>query len=182
LASSDWAKALQTELLPWLDSIAKLGDDVLEIGPGPGRTTDLLRTRAAAVTAVEIDDDLAAALADRMAGTNVVVVHGDGTALDLPAGRFSAATCFSVLHHMPSPQAQDRLFAELNRVLRPGAVFAGVDSADTDVIRQAHSGDTFVPIDPSTLGDRLLGAGFVDASVAAFGEHQIRFTAVKPAP
>ena len=62
LASSEWADRLQTDLLPWLESTVQLGDDVLEIGPGPGLTTDLLRQRVAAVTAVELDADLAADL------------------------------------------------------------------------------------------------------------------------
>ena len=43
-----------------------LGDlsqgSVLEIGPGPGRTTDLLRARARRVVALELDAALAAAL------------------------------------------------------------------------------------------------------------------------
>jgi len=133
------------------------------------------------VTAVEVDADLAQALALRLAGTNVTVVHGDGTALDLAADRFSAATCFSVLHHLPTPQAQDRLFAAVNRALRPGGVFVGVDSADTELVRGAHVDDTFVPVAPATLGERLGRAGFVDVTVAPFGEHQIRFTGTKPA-
>lgn len=74
LASSEWADALQTDLLPWLESTIQLGDDVLEIGPGPGLTTDLLGHRVAAVTAVEIDADLAADLKVRLADTNIEVI------------------------------------------------------------------------------------------------------------
>jgi hypothetical protein len=36
LASPDWAKWLDAELLPWLVSL-ELGDDLIEVGPGPGR-------------------------------------------------------------------------------------------------------------------------------------------------
>jgi len=43
LASPDWARMLETDLLPWLGRVADLGDDVLEVGPGPGLTTDKLR-------------------------------------------------------------------------------------------------------------------------------------------
>ena len=46
LASPAWARMLETDLLPWLVGVADLGDDVLEVGPGPGLTTDLLRARA----------------------------------------------------------------------------------------------------------------------------------------
>src|SRR5256885_5752257 len=121
---------LETDLLPWLEGVADLGDDVLEVGPGPGLKTDLLRARAAKVTAIELDDQLASALAERLAGTNVDVVHGDATRSGLPPDRFSAATCFSMLHHMPVPDLQDQLFAELRRVLRPGGAFVGVDARD----------------------------------------------------
>ena len=146
---------LETDLLPWLLDVAELGDDVLEVGPGPGLTTDLLRQHTAKVTAVEVDAPLAAALAERMSGTNVDVLHCDATDTGLPSGRFSAATCFSVLHHVPAPDLQDRLFAELHRVLRPGGVFAGTDSRDLDTIRAAHVGDVFVPVDPDMLAARL---------------------------
>jgi SAM-dependent methyltransferase len=185
LASPAWADALQTDLLPWLESIIQLGDDVLEIGPGPGLTTDLLRHRVAAVTAVEIDADLAADLKTRLAGTNVEVIWGDGTELPLPDDRFSAATCFAMLHHMPSAAAQDQLFAELHRVLRPGGSFVATDSLDTERIRQAHTDDTYVPLDPATLESRLRTAGFADITLTQGGEYrergdQMRVTALKP--
>jgi ubiquinone/menaquinone biosynthesis C-methylase UbiE len=98
-----------------------LGDDVLEVGPGYGATTDVLRERVAKLTAVEIDPALAAVLADRLAGANVTVVEGDATALDFDDGRFTGATCFAMLHHVPTSELQDQLFAEVARVLRPGA-------------------------------------------------------------
>ena len=75
--------------------------------------------RSAQVTAVELDGALAAALQDRMADTNVRVVQGDAgdlVALNLPDGRFTATTCFSVLHHVPTPEAQDRMPARLERI------------------------------------------------------------------
>lgn len=185
LASPEWANALQADLLPWLDTMTDLGDDVLEIGPGPGLTTDLLRQRVKAMTAVEIDPQLAADLATRLADTNVDVICGDATEVPLPAGRFSAATCFAMLHHMPSERAQDQLFAQLHRVLHPGGAFVAVDSLDTERIRRAHLDDTFVPLDPATLGPRLQAAGFIDIDLAQAGRYrdqgdQIRFVARKP--
>jgi SAM-dependent methyltransferase len=181
LASPEWAQMLQTDLLPWLDGVASLGDDVLEIGPGPGLTTDLLRQRAARVTAVEVDAGLAAALAQRLSGTNVGIIHGDGTRTGLPTDRFSGATCFSVLHHMPAAELQDRLLAELCRVLRPGGAFVGTDSRDLDMIRTGHADDVFVPVDPDTLGARLEAAGFTGVALEV-GDYQIRFSATKPPP
>ena len=79
LASPQWARTLREDLLPWLIQAGELGDDVLELGPGPGLTTDLLMQRTAWVTAVEVDEHLAAGLAGRMAGMNVTVIHADAS-------------------------------------------------------------------------------------------------------
>src|SRR5437763_2681160 len=178
LGSADWAKMLETDLLPWILQAGDLGDDVLEIGPGPGLSTDLLRERVPHVTAVELDDDLAARLTERLAGTNVDVVHADATASGLAADRFSTATCFSMLHHMPAPDLQDRLFAEVHRMLRPDGRFFGTDAVDHEVIREFHVDDIFVPVDPATLGARLEAAGFATTAIDA-SEYEVRFKAVK---
>ena len=90
-ASREWARLVEDELLPWVLDGCELGDDLLEVGPGPGLTTDVLRRKAARVTAVELDLDLAGKLASRLAGSNVTVVAGDVTRLPFPDGRFSAA-------------------------------------------------------------------------------------------
>lgn len=176
LASPAWAQWLENELLPWIVTVSDLGDEILEIGPGPGLTTDLLRTRVPRITAVEFDAALATALADRLAGTNVDVIHADATASGLPSDRFSAAACFSMLHHLPSAPLQDRLFEELHRMLRPGGMLVASDSKDRDVIRAFHEGDTFVPLDPDQLGARLEKAGFREIDVT-LTEFEIRFSA-----
>jgi SAM-dependent methyltransferase len=179
-SSPEWAAFVETELLPWALSDHDLGNDVLEVGPGPGLTTDVLRRRVPRLTAVEIDDVLAANLAGRLQGTNVEVVHGDGTSLPFDAGRFSSATLFTMLHHVPSVGLQDRLFAEVRRVLRPGGLMVGTDSVDTAPRRELHEGDTFVPVDPATLTDRLAATGFVDIAVSE-AEDGFRFMAHAPA-
>ena len=38
--SPEWRQYLETGLLPWVMGRAELGDDVLEVGPDPGLTTD----------------------------------------------------------------------------------------------------------------------------------------------
>src|SRR5690348_3712510 len=56
-------------------------DHVLEIGPGTGTLTEELLARAGAVTAVEIDRDLAALLRDRFASRpQFKLVEGDALA------------------------------------------------------------------------------------------------------
>ena len=66
-SSAEWADAVQGQIIPWVLGDADLGDDVLEVGPGPGRTTEVLAELVPRLSAAEVDADLAAALADRMA-------------------------------------------------------------------------------------------------------------------
>jgi SAM-dependent methyltransferase len=179
LSSPRWAEMLETDLLPWVLTVGDLGDDVLEIGPGPGLTTDLLRRRAERITAVEVDAALAGQLAKRLAGTNVEIINCDATRTTLGSDRFSAATCFSMLHHMANPPDQDRLFSEVARLLRPGGIFVGVDSLDLEPIRQNHEGDTFTPVPPATLPERMEAAGLTDVRLDE-DVYQIRFVARKP--
>jgi SAM-dependent methyltransferase len=180
-ASSTWARRVERDLLPWALRDVSLGDDVLEIGPGLGVTTRLLTRQAPRLTALEVDERLAAGLRRQYpdpAGP-VAIVTGDGASMPLPDGRFSAAVCFTMLHHVPSPALQDRLFAEAYRVLRPGGVFAGSDSQPSLRFRLYHLFDTMVVVDPATLPARLTAAGFTDVAVNV--QTALRFRARKPA-
>jgi SAM-dependent methyltransferase len=165
--SPEWRETVRDLIIPWAQAAVDLGDDVLEVGPGFGATTDVFRERVVALTSVEIDPVLARRLADRLAGTNVTVVEGDATALDLPDGRFTGAVCFSMLHHVPTPELQDRIFAEVARVLRPGAPFVASDSVHRADLEAFHEGDTYLPLDPATVADRLAAQGFVAVEVEA---------------
>ena len=78
-SSVEWGKTLKSTVIPWVLREYDLGENVLEIGPGPGLATDVLRERFEHLTSIEIDDRLAESLAARMHGTNVDVRHGDAT-------------------------------------------------------------------------------------------------------
>jgi len=171
---------LESELLPWVESAGDLGDDVLDIGPGPGLTTDLIRQRVQRLTAVEIDPTLGEPLRERLEGSNVEVIVGDALEVGLQASRYSAAACFSILHHMPSADLQDRFFAELHRMLRADGMFVGQESLDLDMIRAGHEGDIFTPVDPDTLAERLSEDGFGATTIDVMGFH-FRFITRKPA-
>jgi ubiquinone/menaquinone biosynthesis C-methylase UbiE len=176
--SDRWRKELEANVVPWVLNEADLGSNVLEVGPGPGLTTDILRSRVAHLTALEIDSTLARSLANRMRSSNVTVIQGDATALPFRDAQFSGAVCFTMLHHVPSSALQDKLLGEVRRVLEPGGMLAGVDSLTSPFMRVIHIFDTLVPIDPATFHVRLQNAGFenilVETRVA-----RIRFRAQK---
>lgn len=176
--SKPWRWIVERRLLPWALEGLEIGDHVLELGPGPGLTTDLLRRRTTHLTAVESDPRLASSLQERLEGTNVEVVRADATAMPFPDGSFSAVLSFTMLHHVPSAPLQDRLLAEAWRVLRPGGVFAGTDSTSSPLLWLVHLGDTMVLVDPSTFGRRLKAAGFGEVTVER-GLGEFRFRAIR---
>jgi SAM-dependent methyltransferase len=178
-SSAEWAEAVHRWIIPWVLESVDLGDDVLELGPGPGRTTDALRARVARLTAVEIHPELAAALSARLAGTNVEVICADASRTPLANGRFTGAVCLTMLHHVPSRQQQDAVLAEAFRLLRPGGVLAGQDSLDSPDLRSLHHDDIYVPVEPSGLRARLEAVGFTAVHVD-INEYAVRFRGTKP--
>lgn len=174
-----WARAVEKDLLPWALEDVPLGADTLEIGPGYGATTRVLARRTGGrLSVLEVDAGSAERLRAEY-GDRVDVVHGDGCAMPLPDGRFDAVVCFTMLHHVPSPRQQDQLFAEAFRVLRPGGVFAGCDGRPGRAFRLIHLRDTYVPVPPQTLPDRLRAAGFHTPDVSLRPDN-FRFRAVRP--
>lgn len=85
---------------------------------------------------------------------------GDAAAMPYGDGSFSAVVIFAVLHHVPSAELQERLFAEAYRVLRPGGTFAGVGSQQSLLMRISHICDTMIFVDPIRLPARLERTGF----------------------
>lgn len=172
--SQKWKCAVETYIVPWVLDGIDLGRDVLEIGPGPGLTTDVLRSRVARLTCVEIHRRFAADLTRRTSGSNVTVLCEDATRMSLPDASFDSAVSLTMLHHVPSAALQDRLLKEVARVLRPGGVFVGVDSVYSRSLRLLHVFDTMVLVDPATFPQRLRAAGFIDVRVDV-NEYAFRF-------
>jgi SAM-dependent methyltransferase len=177
-SSANWEKMVANRLLPWVLDDVELGPRTLEIGPGYGATTRALLDRATLITAVEVDGSMAERL-ERLYGDRARIIHGDGTKTGLPDGEFTSVVCFTMLHHVPSPQLQDQLFDEAFRVLQPGCVFAGSDGMASLSFRLKHIADTYNPIPTKDLPGRLRKAGFSDIHIDANGTSQ-RWRAVKP--
>jgi SAM-dependent methyltransferase len=177
-SSGWWARSVERELLPWGLAGVDLGEDVLEIGPGFGATTRVLARRPGSLTVVELSESYCQHLRRTLDG-GAEIVQADATAMPFPDGRFSGVVCFTKLHHVPSPELQNRLLAEAARVLEPGGVFAGTDSLGTGrAFKLLHVRDTLVPVIPDELPVRLEDAGLIEPRVDV-GGHSFRFHARK---
>ena len=128
------------------------------------------------LTCVELDMALALSLTRRPTSRNIRVVQAETLHLPFAESAFSAVLCFNVLRRLPSLAHQDRLMAEVARVLRGAGTFAGTDSYAGFLFRTIHIRDTFTPIDPRTLKQRLLATRFEAASVEN-GAREFRFRA-----
>jgi SAM-dependent methyltransferase len=176
--SPEWAQYLQTEILPVLTRDAGLGEEMLEIGPGPGAATDWLRHKVKRLTAVEIDEAAAGELVSRYADTNVEIVVGSGAELSYPEASFDSVGSFTMLHHVPTTALQNKILAEAFRVLRPGGVLIASDSLASSGLHGFHEGDTYNPVEPASVISRLQTIGFDKMTVTV--DHALLFAARKP--
>jgi ubiquinone/menaquinone biosynthesis C-methylase UbiE len=167
--SALWRYLTRGQLLPWMLRDSHLGDQLLELGAGLGAATIELARRAPRVTSLEYDHALAVQLRGRANPANVTIIQGDAAALPFPDATFSSAISILMLHHLKSVALQDRTFAEVSRVLRPGGIFLAFDIPDGWIYRVSHVHSTFVPMDPSTAPQRLLRAGLSQVRMESRG-------------
>jgi ubiquinone/menaquinone biosynthesis C-methylase UbiE len=166
-STSEWAEFMESEVLEPVTAGVDLGAEMLEIGPGPGATTQWLRRRVQRLVALELEPEAATRLADALAGTNVTVEVGDATRSPFPDASFDSVGCFTMLHHVPTALEQFTILCETYRVLRPGGVLVGADSVASQGLHEFHEGDTYNPIDPARLLVFLQAAGFGHVMVSA---------------
>lgn len=160
-----WRSVTRRQLLPWVLRGAQLGDCILELGAGPGAATPELSRMAAKVISLDYDGRAMGKLVEKVRGSNAKALQGDAAALPFPGQTFSSAISILMLHHMRSPEEQDKAFAEIFRVLRPGGLFLAFEITDGWFNRVLHTKSTFVPMAPSGAFTRLTLAGFSRVSV-----------------
>ena len=177
-SSRSWRRRAANQLVPWALEDVELGDRVLEIGPGFGATTRALVKRVGTLEVLELDQRYCERLEVQL-GSRASVTRGDATAMPYDDAQFTAVLCFTMLHHIPTRELQNRVFTEVARVLAPGGAFAGTDSVGTGaVFRLIHIGDTLQPIDPGELPARLTAAGLAEPEVERVDD-SFRFRARK---
>jgi SAM-dependent methyltransferase len=174
--SATWEKTLRNKIIPWALEGLDLSNKTLEIGPGPGLTTNILGHLTNELTCIEIDPIAVDSLRKRTSGMNITVHQGDVTDLPFDDQSFSTIVCFTMLHHIPSPALQDKGLSEIFRVLKKDGLFAGSDSMPSFRMRLIHIGDTMTLVNPETFGSRLKAAGFENISVDVSKE-RFRFRA-----
>lgn len=102
------------------------GLPVLDLGAGTGKLTAQLVSMGAAVTTVEPDEAMLAALRRRLPA--VRTLPGRAESIPLPDGCVRAVLCGQSLHWFDL----ERAIPEIARVLAPGGVLAGLWNNDDD--------------------------------------------------
>ena len=97
-----------------------VSETVVEIGPGRGALTDILRARAKRVIAIEVDRALAAILREQYAGSNVDIVEADVLETDLGA---LAQGPYALVGNVPYYITTPILFHALRRPRAERAVY-----------------------------------------------------------
>jgi SAM-dependent methyltransferase len=162
--------------LGWLPATKALAKDlglapgmhVLDVGSGIGGPARYFAEgHKCRVTGIDLTEEFVQSAAEltRRCGLSALVTFRQGSALDLPfeAGTFDAATLIHVGMNIPD---KARLFAEVRRVLKPGALFGVYE------VMHAGEGDLPYPMPwamtvetsfvetPETYRRLLGGAGF----------------------
>lgn len=108
----------------------KLTGRTLQVACVYGDLTECLAQRLAPGSSLDVVDVLPIQL-DNLArklppGSEVALIHGDSTALDLPTASYDRALVFFLLHEQPEA-ARRKTLAEALRVVRPGGELVIVD-------------------------------------------------------
>ncbi len=136
---------------------------VLEIGCGAGRVTRALAKLFGEVHGVDISGEMVARAREALRDCpNVFLYQNNGMDLSvLPPGLlFDFAFSSIVFQHIPSREIIENYVREVNRVLRPGALFKFQVQGDTTV--RSRPDDTWigVPISEQEAVEMALRCGF----------------------
>jgi SAM-dependent methyltransferase len=174
------------ESLPWFEAYAKAalelaptvaGARVLDVAAGPGTITLLAAEAGRSVSAIDFSPQMVTNLRRRLNGAQLGADVQVGDAQSLPWGDAEFDAAFSMFGLMFFPD-RARGFAELRRVLKPGAsavvsswapfegLFKSVMAAMAEVLPDIPSSTGKGPLgDPDEFAAEMTAAGFVDVRV-----------------
>ena len=146
---------------------------VLEIGCGAGRVTAPLAQFFGEVHAVDISRHMVRHARQAVAAfPNAYIYHNNGRDLTAirrrwwhrfgfgPKLEFDFAFSCLVFQHIPSLEVIESYVREVNRLLRPGALFKFQVQGDPEVEPKLHDGWIGVPFDEESARDLALRCGF----------------------
>ena len=123
------------------------GDRVVEIGPGRGALTSLLAARAGCVTAVEKDDDLAAAMTGRFAADPAVTVL-NADALTVEMSRIAPGGApHKLVGNLPYNVASPIIRRFLSSPRRPSVMVVMVQREVADAMTAAPGKMTYLSVE-----------------------------------
>jgi SAM-dependent methyltransferase len=148
--------AYTADLPLWRELAGRAGGPVLDVGAGTGRVALDLARSGAAVTALDRDPELLAALAERAAGLAVTPARGDARDFTLP-GRFALVLApMQLVQLLGGPEGRVAFLRRAAAHLAPGGLVVAALAA------------TLEPFDPATSllpapdmredGDRVLSS------------------------
>jgi SAM-dependent methyltransferase len=111
---------LTNKMLPELVKATniKSGDRVLDIGCGPGNSSNLINEIGAEVTGIDFSQKMVdVAIANY---PKITFQQADAENIPIPDNAFDVIIANYVVHHLPNPE---KVFSEISRVLQPGGRF-----------------------------------------------------------
>lgn len=168
----------------------RAGEDVLDIGCGPGKLVRAMGRQVGPGGSVTGVDPSAEAIAyNQRRDPHHRYLRSPAQQLPLPDDGFDVVTCTFVMHHIAEPY-RDAALNEMWRVLRPGGRLLLADAHSSGFVRAVAGGWARIrgrkPIDPLAGVDirryvpRLTEIGFAEPQFVAVGHHTATLLSTKP--
>jgi SAM-dependent methyltransferase len=167
----------RADLPLWRELAAAAGGPILELGAGTGRVALDLARRGHAVTAVEIDPDLADELAARAAGLPIDVICADVTQEPWP-GRYALVIApMQLIQVLGGERARRAMLRHARDCLSPGGsvVVAFVDTvAEATFGRSEITHEDSLVLDASRYTSRAVSVRFSRRAIQIVRERRTR--------